>query len=283
MALVPSGRFRQMEKQSLLRNGSFSFAQQAQQQNAQPQPKPDPRVEIEQQEIGAGGQIAGQPPQSEPASGSVGTANPEQPVPDDAAAQPPQADQAGGDGQDPGAALEKAEAEKEHMRSVFFKIIAQHFGVNPEDELKNKALKNKEFAGGGASIQKDINKKLRMLFDVDIQNPLSPQPVMKGFFVVPNEIKGKRLDYKETVRAAAEFCKRYGLDARSVKEDDGGWRYEFITRSIQQNNDVQTGTSYDAVLGGDGQQKSASTLGEMIKDRRNELYNTMRKIAQGSK
>jgi hypothetical protein len=35
--------------------------------------------------------------------------------------------------------------------------------------------------------------------------------------------------------------------------------------------------------GGGGQSKAAYTMGEMIKDRRDDLFNTMRKIAQGSK
>lgn len=286
MALVPNGVMRKQVGQGLLRNSLFSFAQ-AQQQNNRQKPKPDPRLQIEQQDIGASEPVEENPQQAKPDQ-QIEIEQPEQPQPNQVAPQ---------DTEDQSQAMETAEQEKQKMRSVFFSIIGKHFGVNPEEELRNKALKNKEFGGGGAQVQRDINKRLRTLFDVDIQNPLSPTPILKGFFVVPNEIKGKSLDYKETVQAATEFCKRYGLDAKSVKEDDGGWRYEFITHQVQQTNDVQTGTSYDAVLGQQGQNKGAFneskslfkvssvhlTLGEILSARKEDLFNTMRKISKGSK
>ena len=283
MALVPNGRFRMQEKQGLLQNPLFSFAQA--QQDPTQKPKPDPRLEVEQQDIG-GGQPAGQNAQQ-----AAPAPQGEQPAPPTPQT-PPAAPGAGVEPEQQAQALEQAEQEKKQMRSVFFAIVEKHFGVNPENALKEKALKNKEFGGaGGAAAQKDINKKLRTLFDVDIQNPLSPTPIMKGFFVVPNNVKGKALDYSETVQPASEFCKRFGLDAKSVKEDDGGWRYEFMTHAVQQTNDIQTGTSYDAVLGG-GEAKAASskssslfktglppTLGEILHSRRDQLFEEMRKIA----
>lgn len=292
MAIVPNGRMRTQEKQSLLRNGLFSFAQ-AQQEKPQQQPKTDPRLNIEQQQVGNGGQQpVGQGPQAAPAPAAPAAG----PSPDDAVDPAAQAnmpqdgsemamdESLGGEGE--GDAIEK---KKHQMESVFFGIVEKHFGVNPEKEMMSQALRNRGVSGGTDGVKHQIEEKLKSLFDVDIHDPLG-QPTMKGFFVIPKSKGEEQWDYTETVKCAHEFSRRYGLHCTSVSKVPAGWKYEFQSQQVQQNSDIQTGTSYDAAFsggGGNGSKKAASvsvgTIGELIKGRRDDLFNTMRKIAQGSK
>lgn len=104
-----------------------------------------------------------------------------------------------------------------------------------------------------------------------------------GMFLVPSRMA----DGQEVNDAAAqEIAKKVigpfkGVNITNWSETKGGYRFDWHNRN-EMNTGI-TGTSFDELLG-EGKKKSAGvTIGEMIQSRRDELYNTMRKIAQGDK
>ena len=270
MRLVPSGNLKVMVAQTLAENpekdnlSSLNIPK-----GIKPQDLPQPRNQVVQEQVGEQPETpkAQVQPESQPEVPEVQTPGKEVQVQE-------QTDQP-----------DKSQALKKHMMSVFFDIVKNHFGVNPEEVLKQSLLRNRSTKSNGAAVEREINTKLQSLFDVSIQNPLSEHPVLKGFFVIPNKRNNDVFDYNDPIvtKAASEFCKKYGLDATSAEADKSaaGWRFNFITHDIQGVADAaqaQTGTSYDAVLGLGGQ-KEAQTMSEMLKESQDQRFGSLTKYA----
>lgn len=275
MALVPNGRMRKQVNQSLLRNGLFAFAQAQpnQQQNANQQPKTDPRLEIEQENIGNGGQPAGQQDQQ-------------------AAPAPSQGAPEGTPGETPAANMDVVQDQVDGQSQD-----AQQAGETPAnggvDSAKSGLVKfTKEMA------QKVMGCPLRKLeqmggfvtFNSDAQHNDKVDLKFPNWYWGRPELGEVSKEHKMQIIQEAQ--QSFNLFYEGSKGDDDTFTMSFSTvdprMGMETAHDARLKRTYKALAQpggkpGAGQAKAASTMGEMIRGRRDDLFNIMRKIAQGSK
>lgn len=252
MALVPSGRIRVMEKQHFLPDALAQFNPQGMEGNDQ-QPAtpaagaaPQSRPNIEQEQVG--GDASADPAQDEkqiaqPDTGSLIDAQ------DETQGQPHQEI---GEGDD--------------LQAAFEQILLQ-LGVEQRQIM---------------SVRADIFKET-----VDLNNN-----TVKGYYLLPTYTKSGKVDKRKALQIAQQLGRKFNLQQKMENEPVKGskgvvnWKIDFST--MPQVQLQQGGTSFDGMSGSQGgggmgspTSKAASTVGEMIKARREELYDTLRRIAQG--
>lgn len=269
MAIVPNGRMRMQEKQSLLRNGLFSFAQA--QQNAQQTPKTDPRVEIEQQEIGNNGQqpAADQSQQAAPAPVSENPQGDTPPANTDVIQNrvDNSAENAMSQDASPQPGKQLSEQTKNSLTNFIKDLVTKVMGVPP---------RKLEAMGGFTQWSSDAqhNDTVSLKF--------------------PNWYYGRpelgEVSKEHRVKIQQEIQNNFNMffDGASGDDDNLVMKFTSVDPRMGQEteHDVRLRRTYKMHAkpgGGAGAAKAASTLGEMIKDRRNDLFDAMRKIAQGSK
>lgn len=126
---------------------------------------------------------------------------------------------------------------------------------------------------------------------------------MSGFYKIPAHAKAGEIDLDKAKQIAHQIGGKFGLQQKlKMHRDNNGhtnWRVDFT--SMQQKQEAQFGNSFDGIgkpgggggggtanlqKGNSGQKQASSlnlpTMGEMLKSRRNMLYDTMRKIAKRS-
>lgn len=254
MALVPSGRFRIMEKQV--------FAQGLNWNPGTPDPQiaqagEPPRDQIQQEEM--------QAPQ---------TANPAQKA-DPSMAKGESITPAG---QTPGPAGQQPKEQA------------------PLTETGRKPINTTKMKQHYFSVMESINANVRQL-DPKIQKQMfqrggSADGGVEGYFIIPSYMNNgtKFVEDDEAIQIAAKVAKPFGatIDPK-WSETEGG--YKFIWHNRGEQIQGVTGTSFDELGGGQaagkgklGKAASAGfTIGELLRQRREDLYDTMRKIAKGVK
>lgn len=252
MALVPSGRFKLMETQVLKTAQSLNDPN-AFKQNAEGG-TPPPRDNIQQQEIGGGETPSAGPAASEGQPSPTPVEGPEageQMVP-----------QQGSDQlntpQDANAATQQ---QASTMKAYIFKVL-EELGV------QRRQIEN---------IDKQVFSQEINLDDHTIN----------GHYMIPTFTQNGEIDEQKAQHIAHQIGQKFGLSQR-MKLNGRNWRVEF--KSMPRQEVMQGGSSFDefhqqASKGGGGQPqaKAAFTQGEMIKARRDDLYEIMRKIAAGDK
>lgn len=240
MALVPNGRLRVMKEQSFA-NSLFSFAQ-TQQEDVQSQPKPDPRLQIEQ----------------------TPAANETPPV---ETAQPPQVATA-----EP--AVETPAAMDTPQSSPSTTEINKDSGKDAEggeSDIKDAWRQILETIGVPLRTIDNIEKQLYAEETNLADNTIS------GHYMIPTYTATMKVTKEKALSLARQMEQKFGLVSR-MKLEGRNWRVDFKSRP---KVDVQQGgSSFDELNGPDKQQKAASTLGDMLLARREELFEQMRKIGK---
>lgn len=241
MALVPSGRIRVMEAQSFL---PYRLSQANGDALAAPShpASPQARPNIEQEQVGQ------QPP--------VPALAEEQQTP---MTQP-----------DAGSLVGNEETENQ-----------EHQELSDGDDLQ--AAFEQLLEGLGVEKRQILEHRGNLFKEkVDLSNN-----TVKGYYLLPTyTIKGP-LSKKKALQIAQELGRKFNLkqelEPEPVKGTKGviNWKIDFST--APQVDMQQGGSSFDGLNGssGGGTAKAASTLGEMIKARKQETYETLRRIAQG--
>ncbi len=100
---------------------------------------------------------------------------------------------------------------------------------------------------------------------------------VKGHYMIPTFTPKGEIDERAAQHVAKEIGNKFGLK-QNMKLEGKNWRVNFQSRPQPQLQ--QGGSSFDEFHSEGGQRKAASTIGEMIKARKDDLYNTMRQITQ---
>jgi hypothetical protein len=244
MALVPSGRIRVMEAQSFI---PYRLAQaNGDALSAQPQPEtvsPHVRPNIEQEQVGGQQPApeAEQTPMTQPDAGSL----------------------VGNEETEKQEKLHQEIGEGDDLQAAFEQIL-ESIGVEKRQILEHRANLFKE--------------------KVDLSNN-----TVKGYYLLPTyTIKGP-LSKRKALQIAQQLGRKFNLkqelEPEPVKGTKGviNWKIDFST--APQVDMQQGGSSFDGLngssSGGGGTARAASTLGEMIKARKQETFETLRRIAQG--
>lgn len=257
MAIVPTGRVRLMEKQAVGPDDIKKFEPQGV-QNAS---SPAPRNDIQQEQIGASGE--GQPQQP-------GQQNPQ--AQQGAQQQPGAPEQV----QHPQAQMQPKEqvhkVNTAQMKDHYFQVM-QQAGI-PVRQL-DPENKQKLFTRGG-----------------------SQDGTVQGTFYIPTYLAdGRQLHDDEAFQLAKKVTDQFkGVQLKGWQEVKGGYRYDWHNKSERAQG--ITGTSFDELFGNSGgggagggggsggagpaPAKAASTLNELIKFNKQDLYDKMRRIANGA-
>jgi hypothetical protein len=247
MALVPSGRFVGMKTQlyKIADNLSGGVAE---------------RDHVQQQQIGGNqaadqSALSGQPSKEDAFVSVEPTLNqPQQtqPQPQDQSVQPMEGQT---DQQVDVSNIENEDnsSKTTSMKSYVFKML-QQLGVQP------RQLSNVDGQIYGEEIDLDAH-------------------TISGHYMIPTFTSQGQIDEKKAQQTAKQIGQQFGL-SQKMKIQGRNWRVDFKSAPRQE---VQSGGSSFDELHNNNKQKKASTQGEMIKDRRNELYNILRKIARGEK
>lgn len=99
---------------------------------------------------------------------------------------------------------------------------------------------------------------------------------LKGHYMIPTYTAKGKVTYRQAMELARQLQDQFGLSS-IIKDEGKNWRVDFSTQPKVENQDG--GTSFDLL--NQSQEKTASTLGEMLKERQNILFETMKKIANG--
>jgi hypothetical protein len=255
MTLVPSGRWRLMVAQTM---GQNDPAHNGVGSPPAPPGSPAPRNDIEQNPIGGN---------TPPADGAA-----------------PEAPPAGGDPQMPAETMGQGGADELSVEPIAQEGEDTQQQQNPETSLKAYVFNVLEHLGVPP-------RQLQTIPDIFSQEIDFDSNTVTGHYLVPTYTAHSQIDEKKAIQIARKIGQRFGLSQKMKLEHRNGvtnWRVSFQTmpkQSVQQG-----GSSFDAFQGqsnfnkGSGaQNRAAFTMGEMIKARRDDLYETMRKIAQGSK
>lgn len=109
--------------------------------------------------------------------------------------------------------------------------------------------------------------------------------MLVGHYMIPSFTNSQKITKDIATQIAKKIGDRFNLSqklkwlpvsAKGKTSGAGNWRIDF--RSAPKQETVENGgNSFDGLY--EENKKTASTLGELIKDRKDELYNTLRKIA----
>ena len=112
---------------------------------------------------------------------------------------------------------------------------------------------------------------------------------INGFFHIPTYTMKAKISQRKALEIAQALFRKFNLSGELMNEKtkkNGKEQWKVIFKSAPKPEIQQgSGSSFDGIgSGNDGNSsemnRNASTIGEMIKDRRDELYNIMRKIAE---
>lgn len=255
MAIIPTGKVRLMEKQAVGPDDIKKFEPQGV-QNAS---SPAPRNDIQQETVNADGADAAQAPQAQaPQQGAAPEGGQQQ-------QQNPQAQQQQQD--------EVSKINSAQMKDHYFQVM-NAAGV-PVRQL-DPENRNKLFTRGGSS-----------------------DGTVQGTFYIPTYLAdGRNLHDDEAFQLAKKVVEPFkGVQLKGWQEVKGGYRYDWHNKTERATG--ITGTSFDELFGNQGggsggtagkigpsaggQAKAASTLPELIKFNKQDLYEIMRRIANGAK
>jgi hypothetical protein len=109
--------------------------------------------------------------------------------------------------------------------------------------------------------------------EVDLNNK-----TRSGFYLIPGFTAKMKVTAQKAQQIAAQIAHQFGLESKI--KTLGNW-YKVEYRTVQQTQDGQNGSAFDEipVKSRGGANKGAATLEGMLKARREELYQTMSKIA----
>lgn len=109
---------------------------------------------------------------------------------------------------------------------------------------------------------------------------------LRGHYMIPSHTIKGAINNKKAQEIAKQIGRKFNLSQKlkflpiSVQGKTSGvgnWRVDF-TSAPKKEAPEEHGNSFDALYS-ENDKKVAKTIGEIIKDRKNELYNTLRKIA----
>lgn len=213
---------------------------------------PQERDTVEQQQIGQGGQQATPAAQPTPAV----PAAPEQQSPD--MTQSPEKGEQMATPNDAGAVntpVDKSESavsdKASSMQTHIYKVL-EELGVQ----------------------RRQIDSLSKNLFGQEIDLDTK---TISGHYMIPTFTTKGEIDESRAQQIAQAIGQRFGMSQKMRLEGGKNWRVDF--KSQVRDDKMQGGSSFDS-MHENSQKKAASTLGEMIKDRREELYTVMRKIAK---
>lgn len=245
MALVPSGRVKAMEAQTLPSFADYNTELReviAQFQAADAQPKPG----VTQETIGAGQGDAGQQPGVSPA------------------AQPQQQQQQQMDQPEPVDGMIPSEGAG--TMSEDQKQEEEGSGSQPgslEDVVYNAlttlGIQHREWA-----------TKKESLFQEKVELNTS---VRSGFYLLPRFTQNQKVPFEEAQKIAHQIATQFGLQSSIVNQ--GKW-YKVDYKTVQQNDQGQHGSSFDAIPVKSKGNKAAGTLEAMLKASREEFYEKMK-------
>jgi hypothetical protein len=263
MALVPNGRVRIMEKQALLGDWNPAAPEPNIQLAGDEAASGDERSEIQQDKVMPGGEeVPQQKPQGIPQGNDI---------------RPQQAPNAA-----PAAGMRPPEQAHESGINVDFtdETSAEDFDPDAAKQTYLELLKKNTLLVRQVS-RKDENKLFKKNFSSD--------GVWSGQFFVPgtDETGSKPFGAKAAAKMMMEFCKKFRLKGDMMDEPGGnGHMIKWTTQG--KSKIVGPGGAVSDFLNGGGapgEKKTGGslTMGEMLKARMNDLYDTMRKIANGVK
>lgn len=244
MALVPSGRVRLMVAQTMGQNDPQQFGVG----NSPNGQKPQEREDIQQEQVGAAGQPAAPatPPTASGQQGDTGgTQSKEMAQPSDVDLQP--------------------EGDKQETAKHATNLKAYVYQVLEQMGVQRRQLEN---------IDKQIFSQ-----EIDFDHA-----TVTGHYMIPTFTQSGEVDQEKAMNIARQIGQKFGL-SQKMKLEGRNWRVSFTSAP---KTDIQQGGSSFDELGsaqqknlaqGRQQQKAAFTIGELIEARRDELVETMRKIA----
>jgi hypothetical protein len=122
-------------------------------------------------------------------------------------------------------------------------------------------------------LQREWDMKKESLFQekVDLNTK-----TRSGFYLIPSFTRAKKISGKEAQQIASDIANKFGLQSTIITQ---GKYYKVTFQTAQQQNN-EHGSAFDSIpVKSQGKQKSASTLEGMLKAQREELFQTMNKIA----
>jgi hypothetical protein len=221
------------------------------------------RTEIQQEEVMPGGaEVPQQKPQGNPQGNEIR----------------PQQAQPAAPGAVPGQPQDQAQQSGINV-DFTDETSAEDFDPDAAKQMYLELLKKNNLLVRQVS-RKDENKLFKKNF--------SSEGVWSGQFFVPgtDETGASAFGAKAAAKMMMEFCKKFRLKGDMMDEPGGnGHMIKWTTQG--KSKIVGPGGAVSDFLngGGAGEKKTGGnlTLGEMLKARQNDLYETMRKIANGVK
>lgn len=128
--------------------------------------------------------------------------------------------------------------------------------------------------------QRIIDKKLENLVSYSI----SSSGDMNGFFIIPTHTGSKKIGLEEARKIVAEFEKKFQCDCEIEHGKNFKIKFKSIPKNIEQApQDDEGSLKFVPDEKGSAAKKTASSVfAEQIVERKNILYNTLRKIGFGS-
>ncbi len=246
MAIVPSGKLRIMEAQNLQTDINNQSANRF--DGIESADVPEERNAIQQQPIEDAGEDVMSGPTEQ--AGNITSTEPiqEQPVQDQFEQQ-------------------QKEEEAPVEETEYSDLQAFVYGMLEKIGVEKRQLMN---------LSKQIYSE-----ETDLQSG-----ILVGHYMIPSFTNSQKITKDIAAQIAKKVGDRFNLSqklkwlpvqVKGKQSGAGNWRIEFRTAPKQENVE-NGGNSFDGLY--EDNKKTASTLNELIKDRKDELYNTLRKIAQ---